>query len=643
MKYWGIFTCLILFTLTPKTVEAIQTQNQLVPLEHFAALPYFSNAKLSPDGRKVGFLTTYEGQKHLVVEDLYSNTNQFIAPIKKGEFSTFYWANKKTIVIEFDMTIRHFGGRNVSETKLFSFNLTNNTFKWLGQPEKTTNSKAQQLSSQFERMLYLLPDDPNHILMGMDFERDGSVAIYKVNLVSGVRSTLQNGRRGIQNWYLDQNGEPRFGTGFNNKNEWQSYWRTQEGKWVRNKNPEWLEKYSIAGFSDHPDIIYVRGYSSEGTIGVYTLSLTSGKIESTVQENSEVDIEYIVRHPGSGEIAGVGYYNDFFEIKYIDQNLSALHSSLSAVLKDKRVSITSKARDAEIYLIQAYHSNDPGHYYLFDLEKKSLTPLLSRMANIKPEQMAKTISIKITVRDGSQIPGYLTLPNSHEPGSKLPAIILPHGGPSSRDTADWDYWAQFYANRGYAVLKPNFRGSTGYGITFENKGEQEWGGLMQDDVTDATKWLIAEGIADPNRICIVGASYGGYAALMGTIKEQGLYACAVSVNGVPNIPKIKTYDKGFIGGKSWVDSMSRKGFKDKEISPYHLAEKVSAPILLLASKDDTRIPYKHSQAMHKKLKSLKKPSKYLRIKDGGHSMDTEAARLMLLEETEKFLAKHIGN
>ncbi|MBL4790137.1 MAG: S9 family peptidase, partial [Kordiimonadaceae bacterium] len=202
--------------------------------------------------------------------------------------------------------------------------------------------------------------------------------------------------------------------------------------------------------------------------------------------------------------------------------------------------------------------------------------------------------------------------------------------------------AQFYASRGYGVLQPNFRGSTGYGQYFRTAGIRQWGGLMQDDVTDATNWLINENIADGSRICIAGSSYGGYAAMMGAILEPNLYQCAISVNGVPDLPRLNKRDLSTRGGSDWHKIRGHEGKKDKEVSPYHRAKEITIPILLIAAKDDARIPYQHTKDMHKRLKNLGKNSKYVQLKTGTHYMVTAEARLKVLRETEKFLAKHIG-
>lgn len=284
-----------------------------------------------------------------------------------------------------------------------------------------------------------------------------------------------------------------------------------------------------------------------------------------------------------------------------------------------------------------------GEYFLYDRPNRSLQFVAAMRPDVDPSLMASTEPVTIPVRDGSTIPGYLTKPHGKDL-KNLPTIILPHGGPYGvRDNARWDYEAQFYASRGYLVLKPNFRGSGGYGSAFQAKGANQWGGLMQDDVTDATKWLVDQEYADPERVCIVGSSYGGYAALMGTIKEPGLYKCAISLNGVANLVKIKRDDKrNTIGGSSWTKRMGLKDVEDELVSPHHQAERVSAPVLLMATQDDARVPWTQSSEMHKRLKKSGKESEFVKIEEGTHYMVTAKSRLVALKAAEAFLAKHIG-
>lgn len=629
----------------PTVAQGQQTQYAKpsdIPAEVFAALPTFSGAKLSPSGKKIGYFISLEGRKHLVVQNLDGSDQRVIPPWDdKLELTHFVWKSDDALIFKISMTLDRLVFRGKStESRAMSYHLENPKFVWLGEP----NVRARrERPSQNERIVDYLPNDPQHILLELDFELDGSPTVYKVNIETGERSKVQGGKKGINDWYVDQSAEVRLGFGYRpGSSKHNARYKNSDGDWIDLKKVDWAEKYEIEAFSADPNILYVYGLTRNGTKGLYRLDVEKGEIIDHVFSHEKVDVSGTIEHPQTGQLAGVSYVDDFYRINYLDQDLALLQRSLARVLPNDVVRIASKARDAELYLIFAESDLNPGDYYLYNRPEKKLDWITPVRSQIDPKLMATVKSVSIPMRDGSEIPGYLVLPKGVEP-KNMPTVVLPHGGPQSRDTATWDYEAQFYASRGYAVLKPNFRGSEGYGPLFEAVGHMQWGGLMQDDVTDATKWLTSEGYSDPERICIVGSSYGGYAALMGVIKEPGLYRCAISVNGVSDLVKLKSTDRrGLIGGKAWTQRMGLDGADDSDVSPYHRAEDVSAPVLLMSSVDDARIPYKLSRDMNKKLRKLKKESRYVEIENGTHYMLTAQSRLTMLQAAEKFLAKHIG-
>lgn len=620
-----------------------------ISTEAFAALPTFSQAKLSPSGKKIAFSISIKGRKHIVVQGLSGENPKVIAPSEQWDLNTYQWANENVIVLSSGSLLnrREFSSKTYN-TRALSFIIDEGKYVWLGKPKKAlkTRSKSKGVArvSQVETILDYLPSDPDHILLELDFDIDGNSEVFKVNVKTGRRKNIRKEVTGIQNWYTDQNSTIRLGTGYKGVKYDQPYaiFKQPDGTWSSLKNVEWWDKYNIRGFSADPNVVYVSGKSKYGTSGLYKLDVSTGHITDTVFQHEDVDVGSLVYDPITGVVIGVAYTDDFYRIKYFDKTFRIVQSSMKRAFKGAATRIASRAKDKQLYLIYTQNTTNPGDYYLYDRAAKKVHFIAPVYDKIDIEKTALTESISIPVRDGSQIPAYITVPKNQE-AKNLPTVILPHGGPHARDTAEWDFWSQFYANRGYLVLKPNFRGSTGYGQAYRSKGVKQWGGLMQNDVTDATRWLIDQGMSDPDRICIVGASYGGYAAMMGPIMEPGLYKCAISINGVPNLLQIKTNDKKTIGGNVWIKNMGLKGADDKMVSPYHRAKEMSAPILLMSSVDDARIPFRMSKSMHTRLKKLKKPSKYVQIDNGGHSMITEAARLKMLSETEKFLAKHIGN
>jgi len=630
--------------LTAATVEAAQE----MPVEAFAALPSLSSAKLSPTGNSIAYTVNQDGRRAVIYQNLDGSGAGILPPPADAEISQFFWATDDVLLVETNTLARRSAFvQKVDLTRVMSFSRKNGKFTWLGKPKKQKRhskfegTAGREFYSQYERIVDFLSDDPNHILLQLDFDLDGNPDVFKVNIKSGKRKKVRGEYRGIQNWYTDHNSVVRAGFGYDGDKVFGMI-ANAEGNWNTINRLEWTDMFDFMGFSSAPNIAYVSGNSKHGTNGVYKLDINTGDVLEEIFSHPKVDIDGVIEHPVTGHVAGVVYRDDFTHTKYFDKSLRIVQRSIDKALKGSVNTIVGKARDKDLYLFYVTNAENPGDYYIFDRKQGQLTYFAPQREQINIERTASTSKHMIPVRDGTEIPGYITVPKGKEP-KNLPAIILPHGGPySGHDNAEWDYWAQFYANRGYLVLKPNFRGTLGYGDAFYLKGVKQWGGLMQDDVTDATKWLIAEGMVDPKRICIVGASYGGYAALMGVVKEPELYRCAISVNGVPNIPAIKADDKEVIGGSNWIKNMGLEGTKDTNVSPYHRAKEIQVPVMLISSKDDARVPYGMSISMHQKLQKHKKDSTYVQLENGGHSMVTDAARLKMLKETEKFLKTHIG-
>ena len=303
--------------------------------------------------------------------------------------------------------------------------------------------------------------------------------------------------------------------------------------------------------------------------------------------------------------------------------------------------ITSITRDKQKIVFETGSAVDPGNVYIWDLSAKTMESFGRKNSLIDPSLMGQVEAVEYPSNDGTVIPSYLTLP-AHKTHAGLPTVILPHGGPAARDDESFWFLSQFLASRGYAVLQPNFRGSEGYGYEFENAGKGQWGGVMQDDVTAGAIWLAEQGIADPDRICIVGWSYGGYAATMGLIKTPDIYRCAVSINGVYDLPKFIIDDKDYVGGSVWTRHMGLDGESARTVSPVHQVDRIQAPLLIIHAEDDGRVQLSQANSMHQRLTRADKAVSFVKLPRGGHSMINEYSRLAVLESIEVFLENELG-
>ncbi len=376
--------------------------------------------------------------------------------------------------------------------------------------------------------------------------------------------------------------------------------------------------------------------------------MTTGK-ESPLFANEKYDVDDSLEDPWTGRVIGVAFADDKLEYLYFDPAMEKLQRGLEVAFPGLSVHAVSwdLAKDKLIVMVDG--PRQPTAYYYLNRTTHEATQLASTYPNLDEADLGEMKPWPYKARDGLDIPAYLTLPPGKAP-KNLPVVIMPHGGPGARDMLAFDWMSQFFANRGYAVLQPNFRGSTGYGQKFEEAGYGQWGLKMQDDVTDGVKKLIADGIADPKRICIVGASYGGYAALAGAAFTPDLYACAVSFAGVSDIGKMLRSDATDYGANSWAVSEMNRSVGDRydnsgqlaATSPAKHADAIKCPVLLLHGAGDTTVRIDQSEAMRDALQAAHKSVQYVRFEGDSHYMLLADTRIRVLKEAEAFLKKNIG-
>lgn len=390
-------------------------------------------------------------------------------------------------------------------------------------------------------------------------------------------------------------------------------------------------------------------YSHNGTDfwGLHSFDPVAKDVGACLFRDSNNDIVRAVLSP-AGALLGAFYEADRIKFQALDPNYQKVQASLDAALPDTVNVPVSMTADGSKIIYLCFSDRDPGAYYLVDAAKNEFGIVGRSGPWIKPQQMAPVQPIQFSARDGLLVHGYLTLPQTANP-TNLPLVMFPHGGPAARDSWRFDPEVQFLANRGYAVLQINFRGSVGYGLKFHEAGFKEWGGKMQDDITDGIKWAIAKGIADPQRIAIFGASYGGYAALMGLITTPELFKCAICYAGVTDVRSItrKARLRGEIRGH--FERVLREEIGDyradkarlREISPVNLADKISAPLLLAYGAQDPIVDIAQARAFAKALKKNKKPFELIVEEHEGHGFSSESARSNLLQRVDLFLRQNL--
>jgi dipeptidyl aminopeptidase/acylaminoacyl peptidase len=355
-------------------------------------------------------------------------------------------------------------------------------------------------------------------------------------------------------------------------------------------------------------------------------------------------VDEVVTWPNDQHVVGFSYHDDKPHIQFIDPEAAAIDRTMDEAVPGTFHEVLDVSRDGHVLVIGSRSDTEPGVYHLLDRNKHQLLTIGQANAGLSHAALAPTKSIVVPGAGGISIHGYLTMPIGAAPDKPIAAVVLPHGGPYYRDYWGYDPMVQLMANRGYAVLQLNFRGSTGYGYDWRRAGNQAWGTIMHDDITAGAHWLVSQGIADPARMCIVGWSYGGYAALIAAVKEPRLYRCAVSIAGVSDISQMARDDAEFYGGRDAARDMT--GTDRAQLaaqSPLLHADQIKIPVLLVHGDDDSTVRIAQSEAMAEALRQHGVQSELVVIKGGEHRLLRPQMRLTLYTKLEAFLAANLGS
>ncbi|MDR0183163.1 alpha/beta hydrolase family protein [Lysobacter arvi] len=445
---------------------------------------------------------------------------------------------------------------------------------------------------------------------------------------------------------LDNKGAVRFASGANSDRIRKLYYRA-------NDDAEWdlmtIEKdgrfEEPIGFSADDSVAYLQVEQPRGPDAIVALELATGK-RTQVLRHDVVDPSGIIYRNGTHVPIGAYFHDGLPSSAFFDAQApeARLQKSLEAAFAGSSVTITSQTGDGSVALVRVDSAQNPGDFYLFDTRTKKAEHLLARRQWFDPDKQSPMKPVQLAARDGLPLHGYLTVPRGSN-GKNLPMVVMPHGGPFGvRDEWGFDDSVQMLADAGYAVLQVNFRGSGGYGVAFQSAGAREWGGKMQDDVTDATRWAIAQGIADKERICLFGGSYGAYTSLMGVAKEPDLYRCAAGYVGVYDLPTMHTHGdiqqrgSGETYLRDWVGKREELG----AVSPNRMAERIKVPVFLAAGGEDERAPIAHSRMMEQALRKANVPVETLYYDTEGHGFYVEAHRREFYTRLLAFLSRSLG-
>ncbi len=610
------------------------------PIEAFATLPFIEDPRLSPDGTRIAAKVAVDGQQMLVIVDLRKQPNEYRRiGLGENDLNWWKWVND-------DWLIAGIGGEVPVEGQPFYVRRT----AAVSADAKTINIIAKNKAAQgADDVIWIARDGSPIIYLGVQrslYLNDPGFwpEVERVDVSTGRTSVEVNSKEGVFDWYADANGTVRMGIGYDdNTRQSRLYYRPNRStsfRVVSKAQEKRGERFLIPSLFLADPGKALAFDDSDGFTKIKEFNLETLQLGETIFETPGYDVDTLYSDATGLALAGVSYTDTRSRVKWIDPELAAVQADIDKAVGTQRVAnVISMSRDRKTLLLDVGGPDRMSLYYRFDVHQGVMQLFGKASIAYGGRAFAPVKSIRYKARDGVSIEAVMTLPVGRDP-KNLPLILMPHGGPAARDHESWDWMAQFVADRGYAVIQPNYRGSTGYGTDFEEKGQGEWGRAMQDDLNDAVDWMVKEGIADPKRVCIVGASYGGYAAMRAAQRDGEQFRCAVSYAGVSDISWMISYNSQFLNSnrtKAWYKTQVPDL---KSVSPINYAAKFSTPILLMHGKMDRRVPVKQSREMAEKLKAAGKNFRYIEQPKGDHFFSREEDRLQFLKELEAFLQLH---
>jgi len=618
------------------SAAASSSESKELAVAAFASNPTADLLTLSPNGKKMAMLQTISSATEQLVlvtlVNLENDERSFLVKADSRDLRIFSlaWANNKQLLMKATFASTR-DGIPVSESRLMVIDVET------GQHRNVMSSQLQrrlQRTPQFQtNIVALMPEDEQHLLLALDgLRKEPGVSLVKINLETETFSVVAQGRRNLIDWVTDRQHQPRIAIFRDGADYWVSE-RSEGNKFRELWRFQAFSEQAVwpLGFDQDPNILYVSAYH-DGRLAIFKVDITDNALPLTlVVFNDNYDVPETISYSWQDQqVTLVG--NQYVSAKHL-----AFQQALDRALPDTQNRIVSRSHDQNRYIVLASSETEAGVYLLGDRISNSIEYLLPKYEQLAPELMVAKTRIQYQARDGLTIEGFLTTPKDYKGGS-IPSIIFPHGGPISFDNQDFDYWTQFFANRGYAVLQMNFRGSAGYGFDFMQLGLRGWGLQMQDDA----QWLIEQGIADAQRICIVGASYGGYAALMGVIRSPERYKCVISFAGVTDVEALVRSHRYYTNFDIVKKQIGDDYRQLRQRSPLTHADAINIPVLLLHGDKDRSVPVQQSRSLYRTLNRQKKQVQYIELEKGDHYLSTHSHRLTAFSAMELFLKQHLS-
>ena len=600
----------------------------IIPMEDFFRKPEKSSFKISPNGDHIAYMKPWKTRMNVYVMDIKTKNETRLTSSEERGIYGFAWLTDERIGY-----IKDDGGDE--NIHFYAVNIDGSNERDLTPFE---NIQA--------RIIDDLEDDPNHIIIGLNKRNPQIHDPYRVNVNNGTMEMIAENPGNISGWMTDHDGKLRVAFTSDGVNTSLLYRNSESENFKAILTTDFKVSVSPLFFTFDNKNLYVASNRGRDKSAIFEFNIDNAEEGELIFEHDQVDVSGLMYSKKRKVLTGVNFTVAKSDMVFFDDWRGDIQQKLESQLPGYEVGITSFSKDETKAIILTYSDRSRGTYYHYDVEKNKLTDLGKISPWLNENHMAEMIPIKYKSRDGLTIHGYLTLPVGSD-GKNLPVVVNPHGGPWARDTWGYRSEIQFLANRGFAVFQMNFRGSTGYGREFWEISFKEWGKSMQDDITDGVNWLIDEGIADPDRIAIYGASYGGYATLAGLIFTPDLYACGVDYVGVSSLfTFMETIPPYWELYRSMLYEMVGHPEKDKELlassSPLLHVDKIKVPLFIAQGANDPRVKKSESDQIVEALKARGIDVPYMVKENEGHGFYNQENNFDFYREMEKFLKKHIG-
>ncbi|MEM9526820.1 MAG: alpha/beta fold hydrolase [Bacteroidota bacterium] len=615
----------------------------VIDREVFFGDPEVTGAQLSPDGKYMTFIKPHLDTRNVWVKELSApfDAARPLTDNTDRPVAGYFWSRDGKYLLY----VKDQGGDENFNIYALDPQSPNAEGRTVPEARKLTDREGVRA------IIFAVPEsDPDLMYVGLNDRDPAWHDLYSLRISTGELKLLRENTDRFTSWIFDNNDQLRLATRAADNGDTEVL-RVDEDGFTQIYSCDVLETCAPVRFDKKNERFYMQSNKGEeqDLTALFLMNPETEKIEM-VEEDPEgrVDFGNAFFSEVSKELIGTSYTDDRRRRYWKDKKIAADYEWLQKQLPGKTIGFGSSTTDENFWLISAYGDTDPGATYLYDRKGNTLEFQYRGRPNMPVEDLAEMQAVRYKSTDGLEIPAYLTLPKGVE-AKNLPVVVMPHGGPWARDYWGYNPYHQFLANRGYAVLSPNFRGSTGFGKSFLDAGNGEWGELMQDDLTAGVKYLIEQGIADPERVGILGGSYGGYATLAGLTFTPDVYAAGVSIVGPSNLEtllnSIPPYWESFLKvfHIRMADPNTEAGLAQmKAQSPLYSANKIQAPLMVVQGANDPRVKQAESDQIVVAMRELGLPVEYLVAKDEGHGFAKPVNNMAFLAAAEKFLANHLG-